>query len=158
MAAAVGEAGAGGAVGEGGDGGGVEAGVEELAPVGFPEVHVEWGAVREEVGGVGELAIELFTDFGADGEAAGADGGADGGNEVFRARAEVVAEGSDAVLDDAGEGAAPAGVEGGNGMGAGVGYEDGNAVGGEDAEEEVGVAGIEGVALEEGFAVRGDEG
>ena len=156
MAAAVGEAGAGGAVGEGGDGFGVEAFVEELAAIGFPEVHVELrgggGEFGEEVGGVGEFCGELFADFGADGEAAGADGGADGGDEVFGVGIEVLAEGVDAVLDDAGEGAAPAGVEGGDGVGAGVGYEDGDAVCGDDAEEDVGVASVEGVAFEKGFA------
>jgi len=122
FAAAVGETGAGCAVADGGDGGRFEAGVQELAAVGFPEVHVELGgAVGEELGGVGELAFELVADFRADGETAGADGGADGGDEVLRAGTEVAAEGVDAVLDDAGEGAAPAGVEGGDGVGAGVG-------------------------------------
>ncbi len=111
----------------------------------------------EEFGGVVELGVELVADFGSDGEAAGTDGRADGGDEVFWLGAEVAAEGIDAVLDDAGEGAAPAGVEGGDGVGAGVGEEDGDAVGGEDAEEEVGVAGREGVAVEEGFAIGGEE-
>ena len=57
------------------------------------------------------------------------------------------------MLDDAGQGAAPTRVEGGDGVGSGVGYEDGDAVSGEDAEEEVGVAGVEGVAAEDGFVV-----
>ncbi len=119
---------------ERGNGRGVEAGVEELAAVSIPQVHAEWGPVGEERGGVGEVVVDLVADFGADGEAAGSDGGADGGEEVFWTGVEFVAEGGDAVLDDAGEGAAPAGVEGGDGVGAGVGDQDGDAVGGEDAE------------------------
>ena len=113
--------------------------------------------LREELRGVGELAFELVANFFSDGEAARADGGADGGDEVLGAGAEVAAKGADAALDDAGEGAAPAGVEGGDGAGAGVGDEDGDAVGSEDGEEKVWVAGIEAVAAEDGFEVRGGE-
>jgi len=49
--------------------------------------------------------------------------------------------------DDAGEGTAPSGVDGGYGTVFGVDEEDGDAVGGLDAEEEAGTAGSGGVAL-----------
>ena len=179
LAAAVGEAGAGCAVAGEGDALPCYAGVEELTAVGFEEVEVDLRAevgvagsaggeeehgvfvadgvgvvdLGEESGRVGELAFEFVADVFADGEAAGGDGGADGGDEVLRAGAVVEAHGADAALDDAGESAAPAGVEGGDGAGAGVGEQNGHAVGGLDAEEQVGEVGHEGVATEGGFAV-----
>jgi hypothetical protein len=183
FAATVGETGAGRAVADERDGRGLETGVEELMAVGFPEVEVDLRAevgvaggaggeeehgvffadgigvvdLGEEAGRIGELTFELVANFFSDGKAAGADGGADGGDEVLGAGAEVAAKGADAALDDAGESASPAGMEGGDGVGAGVGDEDRDAVGGEDAEEKVGVAGVECVAPEDGFAVGGGE-
>jgi hypothetical protein len=108
FAAAVAQAGAGGAVADEGDGGGAQTGVEKLLTVGLPEVEVDLGAevgvagsaggeeehgiffadrvgvvdLGEEFGGVGELAFELVADLLSDGEAAGADGGTDSGDEV----------------------------------------------------------------------------
>ena len=89
-----------------------------------------------------------MANFFSDGETAVADRRADGRDEVLGAGAEVAAKGADAALDDAGESAAPAGVEGGDGVGAGVGDEDGDAVGREDAEKDVRVAGVECVTAE----------
>ena len=183
FAAAIAEAGTGGAFADDGDGRGGEAGVEELAAVGFPKVEVDLGAevgvaggaggeekhgiffangvgdvdLGEEPWGVGELAVELVAHLLSDGEAACADRWTDGRDEVLGSGAELLAEGADAALDDAGEGAAPASVEGGDGVGAGVGDEHGNAVGGEDAEKEVGIAGEQSVAAQEGFAFCGGQ-
>ena len=183
FAAAVAETGAGGALADDGDGRGGEAGVEELVVVGFPEVEVD---LRTEVGvagsasgkekhgiffangvgvvdlgeqlrSVGELTFERVADLLADGEAAGTDGWSDGGDEVLGTGAELVTEGTDTPLDNPGQGAAPASVEGSDGVGAGVGDEHGDAVGSEYAKEKVWVASEEGVAAKKRFAIGGDE-
>jgi len=148
---------------------GAEVGGHELRAVGFAEVeedafgrglvagrhHVEpldgiglvAGAEFVEVGGgVRELRKELGGDFGADFVAAGADAGADSGEEVARVGAEVHLHFADGLGGDAGEGAAPAGVNGGDGAFLGVNEEDGDTVGGLDGEEEAGAIGDAGVA------------
>ena len=117
--------------------------VQPLDGVGF----VAGAEFVEPVGGVGELGVELGGDFGADFVAAGADGGADGGEEVGGVGGEVHLHLADGFDDDAGEGAAPAGVDGGYGAFFGVDEEDGDAVGGLDGEEEAGAVGDGGVAL-----------
>jgi hypothetical protein len=61
-----------------------------------------------------------------------ADAGADGGQEVAWVGAEVHLHFADGFGGDAGQGAAPAGVDGGDGASFGVNEEDGDAVGGLD--------------------------
>jgi len=183
LAAAVFEPGAGGALAHYADAGLGEAGVQKLPAVGFYEIEMDLGAdvgvaggaggeekervlffdgvgvvdLGEEGVGVGELAFELEPDLFAYGEAAVANGWTDGGYEVFGAGAVFELHGSDAALDDAGQGAAPAGVEGGDGAGFGVSDEDGDAVCGLDAQENAVLVGHECVAAQNGFAVSGFE-
>jgi len=135
-----------------------EAGGEELRAIGFGEIeanvfgrrlmagghHVEplegirffaGAGLVEIVGGVGELGCELNDEFGADFVAAGADGGADGGEEFGVIRFEFGDEFADGFFEDAGESAAPAGVDGGDGAFFGIDEKDRDAVGRLDAEE-----------------------
>lgn len=105
------------------------------------------GAELVEIGGgVRELGEELGGNFGADFVAAGADAGADGGEKVARVGAEVHLHGADGFGGDAGKGAAPASVDGGDGAFFGVDEEDRDAVGGLDGQEEAGTVGDAGVA------------
>jgi len=78
----------------------------------------------------------LNDEFGADFVAAGADGWADGGEEIGWIRMEASVEFTDGLFEDAGEGAAPTGVDCGYGAVLGIGEKDGDAVGGLDGEEE----------------------
>jgi len=149
---------------------GAEAGGEELGAIGFFQVeedvfgrglvarghHVEpldgIGFVAgtefvEPFGGVGELGVELDGDFGADFVTAAADGRADGGEEIGGFGFEVHLHLADGFDGDASESPAPSGVDGGYGAVFGVDEEDGDAVGGLDAEEEAGAVGSGGVAL-----------
>ena len=148
---------------------GAEAGGEELGAIGFFQVEedvfgrglVAWGhhvepldgigfvagaEFVEPFGGVGELGVELDGDFGADFVTAAADRGADGGEQVGGPGAEVHLHLADGFDGDAGEGAAPSGVDGGYSAVFWVDEEDGDAVGGLDAEEEAGAVGGGGVA------------
>jgi len=134
---------------------GAEAGGLELGAVGFAEIkedafgrglvagghHVEpldgvglvAGAEFVEVGGgVGELGEELGGDISADLIAAWTDAGTDGDQEVARVGAEVHLHLADGFGGDAGQGAAPAGVDGGDGAFFGVDEEDRDTVGGLD--------------------------
>ena len=97
--------------------------------------------------GFGKLGEELGGDFGADFVAATADGGADGGEEVSGVRFELHLHLADGFDDDAGERAAPAGVDGGDGTLLGVDEEDGDAVSGLNAQKEAGAVGDGGVPL-----------
>jgi hypothetical protein len=158
---------------------GAEAGIEKLSAVGFAEVEedvlgrglVAWGhhvepldgigfvagaKFVEPLGGLGKLREELGGDFGADFVAATADGGADGGEEVGGVGFELHLHFADGFDDDALEGAAPAGVDGGYGALFWVDEENWDAVGGLDAEEETGAVGGGSVALA-GFGGRGVE-
>ena len=93
------------------------------------------------------MAEELGGDFRADFVTAAADGGADGGEQVAGLGFALhlhLAEGFD---DDAGEGAAPAGMDGSYSALFRVDKEDGDAVGSLDGEEESGVVGEGGIAL-----------
>ena len=101
----------------------------------------------EPVGGVGELGMELGGDFGADFVAARADGGPDGGEEVGGVGSEVHLELADGFSGDAGQGAAPAGMDGGYGSFFGVHEEDRGAVGGLDSQEEAGAVGDGSIAF-----------
>ena len=182
-ALAAGQTRAGGALADNGYLRCAEAGVEKLATVGFDEIEMDLRAdvgvarrtrgeekqrifvldgigvvdLGEERGRVGELALEVEANLFADGVAAGADAGADGGNEVFGAGAELETHSADTALDDAGEGASPAGVKGGDDATTGIGDENRDAVGGENGEENVGPGGDEGVAAEDGTAFGGGQ-
>jgi len=84
--------------------------------------------------GFGELGEELGGDFGADFVAAAADRRADGGEDIRGLGFVLHLHLADGFDDDAGEGATPAGVDGGYGALLGVDQEDGDAVGSLDAE------------------------
>ena len=87
------------------------------------------------------MAVELDGDFGADFVTAATDGGADGGKEVGGFGFEVHLHLADGFDGDAGERAAPPGVNGGYGAVFGVDEEYGYAVGSLDAEQEAGAVG-----------------
>jgi len=148
---------------------GAEAGGEELRAIGFFQVEedvfgrglVAWGhhiepldgiglvagaEFVEPLWGIGELGMELDCDFGADFVTAAADRGTDGGEQVGGLGFEVHLHLADGFDGDAGEGAAPSGVDGGYGAVFGVDEEYGDAVGGLDAEEKAGAVGGGGVA------------
>src|SRR5260370_11555649 len=141
--------------------GGAEAGPEKLEAIGFTEVEEDvfgWGLVAgghdvepldgigfvagaefvEPFRGFGELGKKLGGDFGADFVAAAADRGADGGEEIRGLGAEVHLHLADGFDDDAGESAAPTGMNGGDGALFRVDEENRDTVGGLDAEEEPG--------------------
>jgi len=157
---------------------GAEAGGEELGAIGFFQVeedvfgrglvpgghHVEpldgIGFVAgtefvKPIGGVGELGVELDGDFGADFVTAAADGRTNGGEEIGGFGSEVHLHLADGFDGDAGEGAAPSGVDGRYGSVFGVDEEYGDAVGGLDGEEEAGAVGGGGVARPGGQALAG---
>jgi len=149
---------------------GAEAGAQELGAIGFAEVEkdvlgrglvagghpvepldgigfVAGAKFVEPLGGFGELGKKLGGDFGAHFVAAAADGWADGGKEVGGVGFVLHLHFADGLDDDAGEGAAPAGVDGDDGALFRVYEEDGDAVGGLDAEEETRTVGGGGVSL-----------
>ncbi len=160
---------AGGAAVAGVDVLGAQAGGLELGAIGFAEVeedafgrglvarghHVEpldgIGLVAgaefvEIVGSVGELGEEFGGELDPDFVAAGADAGADGGEDIAGVCAEVHPHSADGFCGDAGEGAAPTGVDGGYGTLLGVDDKDGDAIGGLNGEEEAGAVGDGSVA------------
>jgi len=96
-------------------------------------------------GGVGELREELSGDFDADFVAAASDGRAKGGEEVGGPGTEVHLHLANRFDGDAGQGAAPAGVDGGNGAFFGIDEEDRDTVGGLHGEEKAGTIGKRGV-------------
>jgi len=88
--------------------------------------------------GFGELREELGGDFGADFVAATADGWADGGEEIGGVGFVLHLHFADGLDEDALEGAAPSGVNGGDGALFWVDEEYGDAIGGLDSEEKAG--------------------
>jgi len=158
---------------------GAEAGIQELRAVGFAEVEanvcgrglVAWGhhveplqGVRLVAGaklvkpsrGVGELGRKGRGDFGADFVATTANCGPESREEIGGLGAIFHLHAADSLPGDARKGAAPAGVDGGNDAFLGVDKENGNAVGGLDAEEEAGACRGRGVAAA-GFGRSGVE-
>ena len=152
------------------DVGGVETSTEKLRTIGFAEIEEDvfggWLVARrhhvepldgvgfvagaefvEPLGGLGKLGEELAGDFRADFVAAAADGWADGGEEVGRLRFEAHLHLADSFDHDARQGAAPAGVNGGDRALFGVDEENGDAIGGLDSEEKAGAVGGQGVAF-----------
>ena len=161
---------AGGAQAADEDVGGTDASAKKLGAIGFAEVeedvfgrglmarghHVQplngIGLVTgaefvEPFGGFGELGKKLSGDFGADFVAAATDGWADGGKQIARLGFEMHLQLADGFDDDAPEGTAPAGMNGGDGALLGIDEENRNAVGGLDAQEEAGAVGDGGIAL-----------
>ena len=86
-------------------------------------------------------------DFGADFVTAFADTGAEGGADVGGLGAEIGVHFFDGAGNDGGDGAAPTGVDGGNGALVGVKQEDGNAIGSADADPTVEIVGDQGIAF-----------
>ncbi len=117
--------------------------VEPLDGIGF----VAGAEFVEPFGSFGKLGEELGGDFGADFVATASDGGADGGEEVGRVGFELHLHFADGFDDNAGESAAPAGVDGGDGTFLGVYEENRDAVGSLHAEEEAGTVGDGGIAV-----------
>ena len=101
----------------------------------------------EIVVGIRELRRELGDEIGGDFVAAGTDGRADGGEESGRLAAEFELHAADCLLGNAGERAAPAGMEGGDSPFLGINKQYGYAIGGLDGEELAGVIGGRGVAF-----------
>lgn len=149
---------------------GLEACGQELRPIGFAKIEVDvfrgWLVARglhiepleriglftgaglvEIVGGVGELRCEFGDELGGNLVAAGADGGADGSQEIGGLAAELELQTADGFLGDAGEGAAPAGVDGGNGALFRIDEEYRDAIGGLDGEEKAGAIRGRGVSF-----------
>jgi len=108
--------------------------VEPLDGIGF----VAGAEFVEPFRGFGELGKKLGGDFGADFVAAAADRGADGGEEIRGLGSEVHLHLADGFDDDAGESAAPAGMNGGDGALFRIDEENRDAIGGLDAQEEPG--------------------
>ncbi len=101
----------------------------------------------EPFGGIGELGKKLGGDFGADFVAAATDGGADSGKQIARLGFEMHLQLADGFDDDAPEGAAPAGMNGGDSALFGIDEENRNAISGLDAQEEARTVGDGGIAL-----------
>ena len=161
---------AGGAQAADEDVGGTDASAKKLGAIGFAEVeedvfgrglmarrlHIQplngIGLVTsaefvEPLGGIGELGKKLGGDFGADFVAAATDGWADGGKQIARLGFEMHLQLADGFDDDAPEGTAPAGMNGGDGALFGIDEENRNAVSGLDAQEEARTVGDGGIAL-----------
>src|SRR6185437_3466292 len=85
--------------------------------------------------------------FFTDGIEAGANSRADSGNEILGAGAELEAQAANAALDDAPDGAAPAGVKGSHDPATTVSDQDGDAVGGHDGKKQPRLIGHQTVAL-----------
>jgi hypothetical protein len=143
---------------------------QELRAIGFPEIEMDvfggWlvpGGTHVEplegiglftaacfveiVGRVSELRGEFDDEVGGNFVAAGTDGRADGGEEMRGLAAELELHAADSFLGNAREGAAPSGVNRGDRALFGIDKENGNAVGGLDAEEQAGAIGGGGVAF-----------
>jgi len=88
----------------------------------------------EIVGGVRELRCEFGDEFGGDFITAGTDGRTDRREEIGGLAAVFILHTADGFLGDAGERAAPAGVNGGNDAVFRVDKENGHAISGLDAE------------------------
>lgn len=99
----------------------------------------------EIVGGIGELRGEFGDEVCGNFVAAGTDGRADGGEQMRGLAAEFQLHAADGFLRDAGEGAAPSGMDRGDGALFGIDEENGHAIGGLDGEENAGLLGGGGI-------------
>jgi len=127
---------------------GGEPGLSQLHGDGAGEVDVVFGVLGvggADGGGWAEVADEFRGDFGAYFEVVEADAGADGGDEGIGARAADLGHALDSEGEDAGDDAAPAGVDGGDNFAVICGEENGDAVSVFDAEEAGGVIGHQGI-------------
>ena len=79
---------------------------------------------------------ELVRDLGTDFVTAGANGWSDSGSEIGWLSSELEGHGANGGLDDAGGGAFPSSVNGGDGATHGVGEEHGDTIGGLDANRD----------------------
>ena len=104
--------------------------------------------------GVRKLCGEFFHNFVAHFVAAAADAWTERGDYVLRAGAKFHLHAAEGFFRDALRGAAPAGMNRGDGALLGVGEQDGNAVGGLDGQQHAGLASDEGVAFGSFFALR----
>ena len=104
----------------------------------------------------GKLGEELGSDFRADFVAAAADGWTNGGKKFGRLGFEVHLHLADGFGHDTGQRATPAGVDGADSALFGVYEENGDAVGGLDAQKEAGTVGNGGIAAAR-FGGRGVE-
>jgi hypothetical protein len=147
---------------------GAKAGAKELRAIGLPEVeedvlgrglmtrghHVEpldrigfiaGAKFLEPFRGFGKLGKELGGDFSTNFVAAAADGRANAGEEIRRLGFKVHLHLADCLDRDAGQRAAPAGVNGSDGMLFGVNEENGDAVSGLYAQEKPGAVSGQGI-------------
>lgn len=108
--------------------------VEPLKRIGF----FAGAGLIEKVHGIGELGGEFGYEVGGDFVAAGADGWADRGEEIGGLAAVFELQAADSFLGDAGEGAAPAGVNCGKSVIFRIDEEYRHAIGGLDGKEEAG--------------------
>ena len=117
--------------------------VEPLERIGF------FAAARfvEVIGGIGELRGELRDQFGADFVAAGTNAWAYCRKKIARIGLKAGVKFTNGFFEDAGQSAAPAGVNGGDGAVLGIDEKDGDAIGGLNAEKKAGSFGKRGVAF-----------
>ena len=141
-----------------------EAGFEELRTIGFAQIeqnvfrwrlvagghHVEplqriWFVAGaqfvEPAGSIGELRLELDSDFGANFVTATANGGAESGEQVRGLRAELHLHLPNCFRDDTLKRAAPSGMHGGDGALFRVNKKNGDTVRSLDAKKQAGAIG-----------------
>ena len=128
-----------------------DTGPAEPQGVGFLQVDVVFAAETVFINKFPHLAAQgiqqRIGDVGIGFEAALADVGADGGVDVVRIAAVFPDHGFHGLLDNAGGGAAPAGMDRAHSPGDGIVEEDGGAVGGEDHQTHAGLIGNQGITL-----------
>ncbi len=117
--------------------------VEPLQRIGF----FAGAGLIEIVRGIGELRGELGNEVGGNLVAAGTDGRADGGEKIGGLAAKFELHAADSFLGDAGERAAPTGVDCGDSTFFWINQEYGHAVSGLDGEELAGAIGGGSVAF-----------
>ncbi len=117
--------------------------VEPLQRIGF----FAGAGLIEIVRGIGELRGELGNEVGGNLVAAGTDGRADGGEKIGGLAAKFELHAADSFLGDAGERAAPTGMDGGDSAVLRINKKYGHAVGGLDGEELAGAIGGGSVAF-----------
>jgi len=147
-----------------------EAGREKLRTIGFAEIEADVFGGRlvagrlhveplERVGlvagaglvkivlGIGKLGGEFGDEVSGDFVATGTDGRTDGGEEMRWVAAEFELHAANRFFGDAGQGAAPAGVNGGDGTFPRIDKKNRDAIGGLDGEEDAGAVGGGGIAF-----------
>lgn len=97
--------------------------------------------------GIGKLGSELGDEVGGNFVATWTDGGPEGGEQISGLAAEFELHATDGFLRDARESATPASMDGGDGALFGIDEENGDAIGGLNAEKDAGLICYGGVAL-----------